>query len=71
MKRKIEKSLVGRKKIQPNVDDKLATDFEYNRVKKGIRISDLPVSQPTYRKCIIDGVISPDKLEVLKQFLLD
>jgi len=71
MKREINKIRVGRKKIQPNVSDALAIDLEYNRLKKGYRISDLPISQPTYRKCIIDGVISPDKLEVIKHFLLD
>ena len=58
----------GRKPATPLISESLATRWEDLRNKHGITVFELPVSAPTYRKAIVNGLVDGNTLRKLTQF---
>lgn len=58
----------GRKHAKPLVPPALRQQWEHLRYERGIVITDLPVSPPTYRKVILTGICDQSVLDKLNKF---
>jgi hypothetical protein len=58
----------GRKPASHLISESLATRWENLREKHGITVFELPVSAPTYRKAIVNGLVDGNTLRKLTEF---